>query len=146
MYRCPVLKKLLDKLHQEDHVLTFGEGFYAADPKVLYTVHPKLLLMKLDLLFLHVTPDVATSVSEHLINEKVDNSLYYAASYNLGETRVKGENVEKHLMQIAEFEFKDCSLFKQATAHTIEKNAKQLTITNRTKQILARLLVENSVK
>lgn len=69
-----------------------------------------------------------------------------ASSYNFGERRVKRETVEKHLMQIAEFEFKDRSLFKQATAHIIEKNAKQLTITNRTKQILARLLVENSVK
>lgn len=86
-------QKLLDKLHQEDRVLMFGEGFYAADPKVLYTVHPKLLLMKLDLLFLHVTPDVATSVSEHLINEKVDNSLYYAASSILARREPKIQRI-----------------------------------------------------
>lgn len=93
-------------------------------------------------------PDIAKGTMNNSGRDGLSNSLLalLAASYNLGETRVKGENVEKHLMHIADFEFKDCSLFKQATAHTIEKNAKQLTITNRTKEILARLLVENSVK
>lgn len=134
-----------------DYFATFNTSYFIANLD-LYDEHNERFVESINQRVrnygLSLKPDIAIGFMVNARHDAISNSLLalLAASYNFGERRVKAETIEKHLMHIADFEFKDCSLFKQATAHTIEKNAKQLTITNRTKEILARLLVENSVK